>query len=239
MFLERITMNELMKGLKKSRIVIVPFGSVEEHGPHLPLSTDTYQIVEVLKIVEKKREVFISPPIHYGVCRSTEKHTGTISIRSETLRAFVYDILNSLKKQGFKVVMLVSGHAGKLHIFSIIEACERFQKEIGGMRIFVYSELELMGKDVMEIIETDYDSHAGEIETSRMLAIDEKLVKSCYKKVKADSPNFFPGEIVADKVKYWKSGIWGNPSKANKEKGRKLIELSARKIIDIIDKITL
>lgn len=239
MFIERITMDELKAGIEKSPIVIVPFGSVEEHGPHLPLSTDTYQIVEVLKIVEKRRKVFIAPPIHYGVCRSTEEHMGTIGISPDTLRALAYDILKALKKQGFKAAILISGHAGKLHIFSIIEACERFQKEVGGMRLFVYSELELLGKEVLEIIETDFDSHAGEIETSRMLAIDENLVKDCYKKLSADRPSFLPGEIVKDKTTYWKSGIWGDPSKAEREKGRKLLELSAKKIIDIIDQITL
>lgn len=239
MFLESITMDELKRGLKKIPVVIVPFGSVEEHGPHLPLSTDTYQIVEVLKIVEKERNVFIAPPIHYGVCRSTEQHRGTIGITPETLRGLVYDILCSLKKEGFKAVILVSGHAGKLHVFSIVEACEKFQKSERGMRIFVYSELELLGKEALEIIETNYDSHAGEIETSRMLAINKRLVKDCYKKLKPDCPKFFPGEIVSDKVKYWKSGIWGNPSFADKEKGRKLLQLSAQKLIEVIDKINL
>lgn len=237
MYLGEITTEELRKGVAKRPIVIVPFGSVEEHGTHLPLSTDTYQIMEVLKIVEKEKDVFIAPPVHYGVCRSTEQHIGTMGISCETLRSLVFDILIALKNQGFKIVLLVSGHAGKLHYFSLIEACEKFQKNIGGMRIFVYSELELLGKEVMEIIETPFDSHAGEIETSRMLAIDDKLVKGDYKSIKADKPNFFPGEIVKDKLKYWESGVWGDPSKANKEKGRKLIALSAQKILEILDKI--
>ena len=239
MYLEFVTMDELKKWVKKKPIVIIPFGSVEEHGTHLPLSTDTYQILEVLKIVEKERNVFIAPPVHYGVCRSTEQHSGTVSISPNTLRMLVYDILSALKKQGFKIMLLISGHAGKLHMFSILEACEMFQKSVGGVRLFVYSELELLGNDALQIIETPYDSHAGEIETSRMLVINEKLVKKNWKNIKADKPYFFEGEIVKDKLKYWKSGVWGDPSKASKEKGRKLIELSARKIIEILDKITL
>jgi len=240
MYLEFVTMDELKKWVKKKPVVIIPFGSVEEHGTHLPLSTDTYQILEVLKIVEKERNVFIAPPVHYGVCRSTEQHSGTVSISPNTLRMLVYDILSALKKQGFKIMLLISGHAGKLHMFSILEACEMFQKSVGGgVRLFVYSELELLGNDALQIIETPYDSHAGEIETSRMLVINEKLVKKNWKNIKADKPYFFEGEIVKDKLKYWKSGVWGDPSKASKEKGRKLIELSARKIIEILDKITL
>ncbi len=238
MYLESITMDELKNNVKKSPIVILPFGSVEEHGSHLPLSTDTYQILEVLKIVEKERNVFIAPPIHYGVCRSTEQHIGTVGISPETLRLLVFDLLTALKRQGFKIILLISGHAGKLHMFAILEACEKFQKEVGGVRVFVYSELDLLFDVALKIIETSYDSHAGEIETSRMLAIDETLVKKHWKTVKKDKPNFFYGEVVKDKLKHWKSGVWGDPSKAGKEKGRKLLQLSARKIIEILDKIT-
>lgn len=238
MYLESITMDELKKNIKKTPIVILPFGSVEEHGSHLPLSTDTYQILEVLKIVEKERDAFIAPPIHYGVCRSTEQHPGTIGISPETLRLLVFDLLTALKRQGFKIIILISGHAGKLHMFAILEACEKFQKEAQGVRVFVYSELDLLFDVASKIVETNYDSHAGEIETSRMLAIDEKLVKKHWKRVKEDKPRFFSGEVVKDKYKYWKSGVWGDPSKADKEKGRKLLQLSAKKIIEILDKIT-
>ena len=238
MYLDHITMDELKEKIKKNPVVIIPFGSLEEHGLHLPLSTDTIQIMEVLKIVEKETGVFIAPPVNYGVCRSTEEHLGTVGISPETLRTLTYDLLAGFRKQGFKKAILVSGHAGKLHMFSMIEACERFIKDYNRMRVFVYSEFDLMGKDVFKMIETPYDSHAGEIETSRMLYINEKLVKKGYKNIKEDKPEFFPGEIVRDKVRYWKSGIWGNPSLANKEKGRKTIALSSEKIIGIIKKIS-
>lgn len=238
MYIENITMEELKKYIKKFPRIIIPFGSVEEHGPHLPLSTDTIQIMEILKIVEKKIPIFIAPPIHYGVCRSTEQHIGTIGISPQTLRLLVYDILEGFMRQGFKFFFLISGHAGKLHIFSIIEACEIFVKKFKSIRIFVLSELELIKDELQDIIETDYDSHAGEIETSRMLFIDKSLVKKPPHKLKPDKPTFLVGEVTSDKLKYWKSGIWGDPTKASYEKGKKLLELSANKIIQIIKRVT-
>lgn len=237
MFIEKITMYELKRRIKKSRTIIIPFGSVEEHGPHLPLSTDTIQIMEILKIVDREVDVFIAPPIHYGVCRSTEQHTGTIGISPNTLRLLAQDILESFRNQGFKLFFLISGHAGKLHLYSLIEACENFVKKYYDIRVFVYSELDLIKDNLEGIIETPYDSHAGEIETSRMLYIDKNLVKRNFKNIKSDEPNFFPGEITANKTKYWKSGIWGDPSKSALQKGKKTLYLSAKKIIEIIKKI--
>lgn len=237
MYLTNITMAELETSIKKNPIVIIPLGSLEEHGPHLPLGTDTIQIEEVLKIVERRTNVFIAPSINYGVCRSTEEHIGTVSITPQTLRNLIIDLLSGFKKQGFKVIFLISGHAGKLHSFSVIEACENFVKENPNLRIFYFTEFDLFGNDIYNLIETDYDSHAGEIETSRILYINNKLVKGNYKKLESDQPQFPKGEIVIDKLKYWKSGIWGDPAKASKEKGRKSILLSANKIIEIIQEI--
>lgn len=236
MYLSDITMSDLNRFIKKTPIVVIPLGSLEEHGSHLPLGTDTIQIEEVIKIVEKKTNVFIAPSINYGVCRSTAEHIGTVGISPDTLRFLITDLLIGFKKQGFKVIFFISGHAGKLHSFSVIEACEKFIKDNPDVRVFYFTEFDLMGKDILNVIETDYDSHAGEIETSRMLYINNKLVKNKYKKLPADKPGFPKYEILKDKQKYWKSGIWGDPSKANKDKGQKTISLSANKIIEIIEK---
>ncbi len=237
MRLYNITMTELKRNIKKHPIVIVPLGSLEEHGPHLPLGTDTIQVEEILRIVEKETNVFIAPAINYGVCRSTEQHIGTVGISPTTLRLLTKDLLGALMNQGFKAIFFISGHAGKLHSFSVIEACEEFLKDNHNVRIFYFSELELISNDVFSFIETSYDSHAGEIETSRMLYINPSLVKGDFKKLAPDRPNFPQGEILKDKVGHWKSGIWGDPTKAEKGKGEKSLYLSAKKIIEIINTI--
>ena len=86
MIIENITMSDFKKHLKKTKTIIFPFGTVEEHGSHLPLNTDTLIIYEILKRVVKKRAVFLAPPLYYGVCTSTSQHPGTISISPATLR---------------------------------------------------------------------------------------------------------------------------------------------------------
>ena len=92
MLITDLTMDEFTAGLEKTRTVLIPFGSTEEHGPHLPLDTDTIQACEVGRRLAERRPVFIAPPIHYGVCRSTSCHPGTLSITTATLRSLVLDI---------------------------------------------------------------------------------------------------------------------------------------------------
>ena len=100
MLIPEMTMTDFRAGLQRTRSVIIPFGSIEEHGPHLPLDTDTMQAWQVSSLAAQQRPVFVAAPIHYGVCRSTRQHPGTISISTSTLRALTIDICSSLYQQG-------------------------------------------------------------------------------------------------------------------------------------------
>ncbi len=234
MQIEEITMEEFKKGLKKTKTLIIPFGTVEEHGRHLPLSTDTIIAVEVLRLVEEKRKVFIAPPLHYGVCTTTRLHPGTISITPETLRRITLDMVRDSFQKGIKNFILISGHGGGLHMNALKEVAEILVEEIRGVRIAVVSPYELLWKELSGIAETENDSHAGEIETSVMLALRPELVKGTSKE---EYPSFPKPIVVKDKLKYWPGGVWGNPGKASREKGEQVIALILKKITDIIDMI--
>ena len=80
MILSDLTMTEFEAGLRQTRVAVLPVGSVEEHGRHLPLSTDTLQVSEVAERASQRVPVFVCPPLHYGYCRSTRDHPGTLSI---------------------------------------------------------------------------------------------------------------------------------------------------------------
>ncbi len=64
----------------ETRTVIIPVGSLEEHGPHLPLGTDAFHALELARRVARICPVLIAPPLFYGICRSTREHPGTVSI---------------------------------------------------------------------------------------------------------------------------------------------------------------
>lgn len=230
--LEEITMNEFEEGLRKSTTLILPCGSVEEHGPHLPLGTDTWHAVEIAKKVAEKKFVWVAPPLWYGLCRSTSEHPGTISIKGTTLRLVIVDILTSFYHQGIRNIIILSGHAGGTHCAMIIDACEEVVDRLDNIQCAVLSVLDIGRKAWRGIVETSDDSHAGEVETSVIQFIRPECVKGSSSEEYPRFPDFM---IVKNKRRFWQGGVWGNPKKASKEKGELLIKASVNFLINLIE----
>lgn len=231
MFLEEMTMEEFRVGLKRTKTVIVPFGTVEAHGTHLPLSTDTMIINEVVKKAAEKIAVFVAPPVHYGVCTSTGQHPGTIGISPGTLRGLVMDIVRDGWRKGLKNFVLISGHGGRIHVSSIKEAAEAAIDELKGVRIAALSIYEVLGEEAERIAETPGDSHAGEMETSLILYLAPTLVKG---RAKEEYPKLPKPIIVKDKLKYWPGAVWGNPEKATVTKGERLFKIMVQSVVELV-----
>lgn len=232
MILENITMAEFKKHLKKTKTIIFPFGTVEEHGNHLPLNTDTLITYEVLKRVIKKRRVFLAPPVYYGVCTTTSQHPGTIGITPETLRRITRDIVRDAYQKGLRNFFLITGHGGGLHSSALKESAENLVNELKGIKMAVICPYDILYKELSALAETANDSHAGEIETSMVLTLAPEFVKG---RAKEEYPKLPRPFIVNNKLSYWPGGVWGNPRKASREKGEKAIKLIVSKIVEIID----
>lgn len=232
MLIAELTMAEFAAGLEKTQTVFIPFGSVEEHGSHLPLSTDTFQACAIGRRAAEIIPLFVAPPIHYGVCRSTSCHPGTVSITTATLRHLLKDIVHSLTRQGLRNFVILTGHAGGTHRMALQDAGEELIGELPEIRIAVVTEYELARDSGRHLVETEGDAHAGEIETSRILHSHPHLVKG-------NAPREFPsfpqgGILVRDKRKFWPGGVWGDPSKANAEKGRLIEDLVVQKVVELV-----
>lgn len=232
--LENITMTEFKKYMKQTKTIMFPFGTIEEHGSHLPLNTDSLIIQEVLKLVAKRKKFFLAPVVYYGVCTTTRDHPGTISISPETLRRLSADLVSEAYKKGLRNFLLISGHGGSLHMAALKETAEKLVENLKDIKIAVFSPYELLWKELSEIVETPNDSHAGEIETSMMLYLSPKLVKG---RAEEEYPKIPKPFIIRDKVKYWPGGVWGNPQKASAKKGEKVVKLIADKITEILKEI--
>ncbi len=234
MIIQNLTMPEFSAGLKKTRTVIIPFGSTEEHGQHLPLDTDTMQAIRVCQRLAEQRAIFVAPPIHYGVCRSTFEHPGTLSISTATLKALTMDVVTALYRQGLRNFILISGHAGGTHMAALTDAGEDILNRFADTKVAVVTEYMLAAEGGRHLIETAGDAHAREIETSRILHSHPELVKGTSA---AEMPTFPKGLLVRDKVKYWPGGVWGDPGKATVEKGRLIEELVVGKLGELADLI--
>ncbi|MBF0566188.1 MAG: creatininase family protein [Nitrospirae bacterium] len=234
MILEEITMEDFKEHLKICRTIIFPFGTIEEHGSHLPLYTDTLIAWEVLKQAVQKRPVFLAPAVPYGVCTTTGRHPGTIGITPTSLRAITLDLIKDAYGKGLRNFLLVSGHGGGIHMHALKEVAETLIDELDDIRMAVLSPYDVLWKEFSALCETSNDSHAGELETSLVMALRPGLVKGISPE---EYPQFPRPFIVRDKMKYWPNGVWGNPAKATTEKGQKAFTLAVERMVELIDEV--
>lgn len=236
---DELSMKEVEKVAKVGKVVIIPVGSVEEHGDHLPLCTDSLQPEHVALEVAKKTKCLVAPPLRYGVCDSTRNFPGTISIGFESLYEVIRDILEEFIRNGFTRILVLSGHADQAHMAALRLAAQevmRFHRQGNPPRkprIMVCSDYdfayELKGKYFDE-----KDGHAGTIETSRIMAIRSDLVKREGKKSFPKLPRF---EIVADPERYFPSGVIGDPSMASVKKGRMINRYVTKEVIKLVEEL--
>ncbi|HHL40351.1 MAG TPA: creatininase family protein [Deltaproteobacteria bacterium] len=232
MIVNDATMKEFSAGLSACRTLAVPYGTVEAHGPHLPLGTDTLIICEVLAAAAKRVPMAVAPPVNYGVCTSTGPHAGTIGISPSTLRRLTADIVGDGHAKGFRNFLLISGHGGGLHCAAMKEAAEGLLRELEGALFSALCIYDLVHDEAARIAETENDSHAGEIETSLVMHLRPDLVKGTAAEQYPSLPKPY---MVRDKVAYWPGAVWGDPSKASAEKGERLFSVMVGKVAALVE----
>jgi creatinine amidohydrolase len=232
---ENLTMPEFEELRRRTRTVILPLGSLEEHGPHLPLGTDAFHALELARRVALLREVLVAPPLFYGICRSTREHPGTVSLSGDALRAILKDLGREFYRQGLRNLVFISGHAGGTHMAAITEAGEALLEELPGVNLAVVNLLDLLREVLIgrtDLVKTKGDGHAGEIETAVMLAAYPHLVQGS---ATAEWPNFPKYILVRDKRSHWPGGVWGDPSPATKNQGENILQAETERLIQVID----
>lgn len=232
MLMGGMSWKEVEEYLEKRRDIIIPIGSVEEHGYHLPLSTDSVIIEEIAKEVGERTGIMVAPTLSYGVCRYTALYPGTISIEFETLRNLIRDILEDLFKKGFKVFYLLTGHAGATHAIALKEAGRPLAEK--GVGVFLINPHEIKTDDLLES-EYHFPSspvgHADEVETSLMLYLKPELVDM--EKAMNEIPKEEMFETIP-RVKPTSSGVFGKPTLASMEKGEKIFDRMVKAIVNFL-----
>lgn len=229
-----MTMEDIRKEQKAKTPVIVPFGTVEQHGSHLPLSTDTLQAAAVASKAAMRVRAIVAPPVHYGQCSSTRNHPGTVTLSGDTLRSVARDLIISISGHGFTKIILFSGHAGRIHMAALREAAEACIQLNSTLTLAVVCDLDLVKEVSGDLLDTPRDGHAGEIETSRMMYLHPESVGE---PPGEEYPQLPVGLVVPDPEKYWPGGVWGNPRAANAEKGRIIVERSAEALAKIVEEL--
>jgi creatinine amidohydrolase/Fe(II)-dependent formamide hydrolase-like protein len=242
-YLGELTWIDIKEFLTMHNVVIVPVGSCEQHGPHLPMDTDAYDAFWLsMKAAEKAQCALVAPPIYYGVSSHHMDFPGTITLNPHTLEQFAYEVACSLTKHGFKKVLFENGHGGNTP--ALEAAAQRIKTDINAF--VAIDTVSLIPDFIEKHIKTPYDAHAGEFETSTTLANRENLVvKERIKKPRITLPKSKYTKIglkeTGPKVSWSfktkeisETGVIGDPTKATKEKGEKAWKLAIERLADLL-----
>ena len=199
---------------KKKQIAIIPIGSIEQHGPHLPISTDSDIVTEIAFRLSEKINGLLLPTISYGI---SDEHFPffNLSVKKSTLSKILEDLCESLIKNGISKILIINGHYGNL------DSLKSFERKKNRRKIKIFSYWKHMSREF---------DHAGNVETSIMLAISKNVNMKKAKKG-FDTEGMSKQEIskinkLAQKSfpKVTGNGVWGDPTKSSARLGRKIIK---------------
>jgi creatinine amidohydrolase len=243
---------------ERSDIVLIPIGSCEQHGAHLPLGTDTITALEVSRRAAEKADVPYAPPFWAGYSpqhlRETESGVGTITLRASTLNEVLYDIARSLIHHGWNKLVFVNGHGSNTKVLDPL--LRRIKYETGAFVALYKPYAERYIGLLSDLLENPPDEtpgwHASELETSQVLAHNAALVNmdraaedrarvppdSFIKKdgapdVEFDGYQYFV--FPMDHGEFSRTGVIGNPLTATAEKGEQALERFADHLVKAID----
>jgi creatinine amidohydrolase len=188
-------------------MAILPIGSIEQHGDHLPVGTDWIRADEAGKALAEHFNAYLLPAICYGNSQEHMDMPGTVTVRPSTLAMVIEDIVMSLRHQGIRKIVIFCTHGGNWIVKPTIRDLN-----------FRFPDIRIIHANGPLPDETDQmpkDIHAGAGETAAMLATHPDLVKG-------RSPDYSPelGQEWNDYVGYGTStqtGVWGRPSQADPE----------------------
>ena len=241
-FFEELSSVEIKK-INKKTVLIFPFSSIEQHGSHLPVNTDKKILEGILDKFNNKyssKKYLIMPQIYIGSASEHKAYAGTVSLDSLDFIQYSIKIIEQFCKKKYKNIFLLNSHGGQISHIDIIgkELKAKYKIKLVRGTYFLFDEF----KGILTKKEKEYGYHGGEFETSLMLYLFPELVKLNKFKTHEYSSDYKSKKIISFEKnikKTWlteeisKSGIIGNPIKANKEKGRKIID----KIINCLNKI--
>lgn len=202
---------------KKASVALLPIGSFEQHGSHLPLSTDTLIAATIAHEIAAAYDVFRLPPVTLSCSHEHAAWTGTVSVSATTLAAVVRDVAASLVRQGVRTLVLVNAHGGNYVLGNVVQEASVDADPL--LHLFPGEHDWLAAREAAGLESSIVaDMHAGEIETSVLLHAHPHLVRPHWATADEDAPDR-PHLLSAGLQAYSRSGVVGRPSAASAEKG--------------------
>ena len=219
--------------LEERKLAVIAIGSVERHGDHLPLGTDTIAAHYIAERTAEALGAHLYPPIWYGSSKGLKDFPGTIDISSEALYFYVKEVLKEIARNGYKVIVVVNGHGGNSRV--VAEAARAVANEYDVAVIVTNWWAELARDKLRELF--THPGHAGEDETSVMLAIVPEAVDMKYAEDHiVEVPKLRAYSKKVEKVLYT-NAVLGAATKASKEKGKELLKAAIDELVKFVKEI--
>lgn len=242
----RLTWQEMNDAIAAQKLVILPTGSTEQHGPHLPLEVDAFLTESVCLEVGRRipDKVLVLPTVSYGLNMHHIDFPGTIHVEPETFIAFCLNITKSVAYHGFKHILIVNGHGSNTPLVDLVARKTVFETDSLCAAVN-YASLAIDAFN--KIKETPTLAHSDEFETSLLLhlapdrvrmdrAVDGNDPEGRY--MSADSTSNFPLRFSDYWSRWTSTGVHGEPSAATPEKGKVIFEAAVSEMIKLIDEFS-
>jgi creatinine amidohydrolase len=240
---------EVKEAVEGGTIIIVPVGSTEQHGPHLPLDTDARLATEVAELAAGRAHaegvrVLVAPAISVGYSPHHSRFAGTLTLDAETFLRVVEAIAQSLWSHGFRKILFLNGHGGNTSLLGVAVQALRAEHGIhvaaANYWAFAAESLSTWRKSGPGGI-----NHACEMETSLLLAMDEELVRKDWAEDTTWNPRsdfliydygFASPVMVSWDVRSLTSeGALGNGAVATAERGQALVDIVVTRLVQFLE----
>ena len=216
-------------------VAMLPVGSFEQHGDHLPLATDTIIACVIANQLATTYNALLLPPVTMSCSHEHEGFEGTVSISSRTLIAIIEDVQSSLARSGIRYLVLVNGHGGNYVLSNIAQEANVAERRVA---LFPGREDFRIARERAGMVTTaSEDMHGGEWETSILLHSHPHLVRSTYSQNDHDAPQR-PHLLITGIRAYATKGIIGRPSLASAAKGQAALDSLVSSFSDVLKALT-
>jgi creatinine amidohydrolase len=243
---DHYTWPEMKDVIARQPVCVLPIGSVEDHGRHLPLDVDNFLIGSVCDEVARRipDEVLLLPLIPFGFEDHHMSFPGTITVRAEHLEAFVLDVTLSLAQHGFRKILIADGHGSNMPILDLV--CRKTIIQTDALcACFLWPAL--IADVLRKTRDSDYPggmSHACELETSVYLHLNGAAVQmdKAEKEVGFHKSKYYWHDLAGGppvRMQEWwsrisRSGVVGDPTVATADKGKRWFEATVAAMIEFV-----
>lgn len=227
--LDELTWPEAGRVLSRDPRVLLPVGALEQHGPHLPLGTNTFLAEAVARTVSARMRLLRAPTFPYGVTAGERgSHAGTATLRRKTLHRAINELLASWEDHGVSEIVLITAHRYERHLDALLMALTSRSRT---------TVIDLHAVDVGDLLEgTPELEHGGELETSLMLHLAPDRVRR--EEIADHPPSMREARTYIQQrmptAPPDSRGVLGFPSLATPEKGRAVFERWVGAVMDLL-----